>query len=117
MGATPTARRKAGPTWMARADVAARAVAAIFVGYLLAALVTAVLARVLPGSPVEATIAATTLSFAVYAAVAVWCFVVHAGGKAGEAADAPRAVQAAFEGLQCGRISAAQFATGTGFAI
>ena len=74
MGATPTARRKAGPTWMARADVAARAVAAIFVGYLLAALVTAVLARVLPGSPVEATIAATTLSFAVYAAVAVWCF-------------------------------------------
>ena len=74
MGATPTARRKPGPTWMARADVAARAVAAIFVGYLLAALVTAVLARVLPGSPVEATIAATTLSFAVYAAVAVWCF-------------------------------------------
>ena len=36
--------------------------------------------------------------------------MVHAGGKAGEAADAPRAVQAAFEGLQCGRFSAAQFA-------
>ena len=74
MGAVPSARRKSGPTLAQRLDVAARAIAAIFVGYLLASLVTAVLARVLPGSKVEATIAATTLSFAVYAAVAVWCF-------------------------------------------
>lgn len=63
-----------GPTLRQRLDVAARAVAAILVGYLVAALSTAVLARLLPGGPEEATITATLLSFAVYAAVAVWCF-------------------------------------------
>lgn len=70
------AKRKGpkGPTLRQRLDVAARAVAAILVGYLFAALSTAVLARLLPGGPEEATIAATLLSFAVYATVVVWCF-------------------------------------------
>lgn len=77
MGTTQTApavKRKGGRTWLQRLDIAGRAIAAIVVGYLLASLATAVLARLLPGSAVEATIWATTLSFAVYAAVAVWCF-------------------------------------------
>lgn len=72
--AAPTAKRKGGRTWIQRLDIAGRAIAAIVVGYLLASLATAVLARLLPGSAVEATLWATTLSFAVYAAVAVWCF-------------------------------------------
>lgn len=70
------AKRKGpkGPTLRQRLDVAVRAVAAILIGYLFSALSTAVLARLLPGGPEEATITATLLSFAVYAAVAVWCF-------------------------------------------
>ena len=72
----PAAKRKGakGPTLRQRLDVAARAVAAIIVGYVFAALSTAVLARLLPGGAEEATIAATLLSFAVYASVAVWAF-------------------------------------------
>jgi hypothetical protein len=72
----PAAKRKGpkGPTLRQRLDVAARAVAAIVVGYVFAALSTAVLARLLPGGAEEATIAATLLSFAVYAAVVVWAF-------------------------------------------
>lgn len=68
------AKRKGGPTWIQRLDVAGRALAAIGVGYVFTSLATAVLARLLPGGPIEATVAATTLSFAIYAAVAVWCF-------------------------------------------
>jgi hypothetical protein len=74
---TPAAaavKRKGARTWRQRLDIAGRAFAAIVVGYLFASLATAVLARLLPGPTAEATIAATTLSFAVYAAVAVWCF-------------------------------------------
>lgn len=72
----PAAKRKGpkGPTLRQRLDVAARAVAAIIVGYVFAALSTAVLARLLPGGAEEATIAATLLSFAVYAAVVIWAF-------------------------------------------
>ncbi|ATQ41889.1 iron transporter [Caulobacter mirabilis] len=68
------AKRKEGPTWLRRLDVAGRAVAAIGVGYVFASLATAVLAKLLPGGPIEATIAATTLSFAIYVTVVVWCF-------------------------------------------
>ena len=67
---------KAGkpPPWRRRLDVAARGGAAIFLGYLFAALSTAVLARVLPGPRAEASMAATLMSFAIYAGVAVWAF-------------------------------------------
>ena len=77
--APPAAKAKSAkpakpPPWRRRLDVAARSVAAIFLGYLFAALSTAVLARVLPGPRAEASMAATLLSFAVYASVAVWAF-------------------------------------------
>ena len=71
---TKSAKAAKPPPWRRRLDVAARSVAAIFLGYLFAALSTAVLARVLPGSRAEASMAATLLSFAVYASVAVWAF-------------------------------------------
>lgn len=64
---------KARP-WRRRLDVASRSIAAIFLGYLFAALSTAVLARVLPGPRAEASMAAMLLSFAIYAGVAVWAF-------------------------------------------
>ena len=69
-----SARAVKPPPWRRRLDVAGRAIAAIFLGYLFSALSTAVLARLLPGSRIEATMAATLLSFAIYAAVAVWAF-------------------------------------------
>lgn len=62
------------PPWRRRLDVAARSIAAIFLGYLFAALGAAVLARVLPGPRAEASMAATLLSFAIYAGVAIWAF-------------------------------------------
>ena len=63
--APPAAKAKSAkagkpPPWRRRLDVAA--------------LSTAVLARVLPGPRAEASMAATLLSFAVYASVAVWAF-------------------------------------------
>ena len=72
--APPTAKPAKPPPWRLRLDVVARSIAAIFLGYLFAALSTAVLARFLPGPRAEASMAATLLSFAVYAGVAVWAF-------------------------------------------
>ncbi|MFV3076856.1 DUF3649 domain-containing protein [Niveispirillum fermenti] len=46
-------------------------------GYGLASTVTALLARLLPVPPVEATFMATTLSFAVMTAIVVWVFAAR----------------------------------------
>ncbi|WP_426702763.1 DUF3649 domain-containing protein [Rhodanobacter sp. Col0626] len=55
-------------------DVAARALAAAVGGYLIAALTTALLPRLLPMPRSEAVITATLLSFPIYAAVVLWAF-------------------------------------------
>ncbi|GLC93106.1 hypothetical protein Tamer19_25140 [Cupriavidus sp. TA19] len=68
--------------WRYRAGVASRAVAAIAGGYALAALSTAALAVSLPLPRPEAVTAATLLSFAVYAAAAVWVFAVRNAWRA-----------------------------------
>ncbi|BDB26143.1 DUF3649 domain-containing protein [Cupriavidus sp. P-10] len=68
--------------WRYRAGVASRAVAAIAGGYALAALSTAALAVSLPLPRPEAVTAATLLSFAVYAAAAVWVFAVRHAWRA-----------------------------------
>lgn len=67
-------RRTGAARWLHGLDVFFRAVAAIFGGYVAAALTTAVLARLLPGAVAEATIAATTFSFVIYVSVAIWAF-------------------------------------------
>ena len=64
--APPAAKAKSAkagkpPPWRRRLDVAARGGAAIFLGYLFAALSTAVLARVLPGPRAEASMAGCAL--------------------------------------------------------
>lgn len=66
--------RKGAPGWRRRLDVAGRGVLAIFGGYAVAALATALLSRLVPASPVERITAATLLSFALYCAVAIWVF-------------------------------------------
>ena len=57
-----------------RLDVAARAALASVGGYAGASLAAALLARILPGPVAEATTAAMLLSFAAYAALAIWSF-------------------------------------------
>ncbi len=65
------------PAWRRGADVAARTVAAIGLGYLLAALAAAALARWLPVPRLEATMTGSLVSFAVFAAVAMWAFAAR----------------------------------------
>lgn len=61
-------------TWRRRLDVGSRIVAGLLMGYVVAGLTAAVLARLLPMSKVEATTTGMLVSFAVYAAVAIWAF-------------------------------------------
>lgn len=55
-------------------DVGLRVAAAMFGGYAIAALCTALLPRLLPLPRNEAVVAATLLSFAIYATVVLWAF-------------------------------------------
>ncbi|MGK6320482.1 hypothetical protein [Sphingomonas sp. DT-204] len=60
-----------------RWNVAARAVAAMPINYLLTSLATAWLARVLPGPRHEASVAATLISFALFAALVLIAFAIR----------------------------------------
>ncbi|MEO1820518.1 MULTISPECIES: hypothetical protein [Pseudomonas] len=57
-----------------RMDVAARCLLAVLGGYVLTALCTASLARLLPGEPAQAVLAATQLSFLIYCVLVIWAF-------------------------------------------
>ncbi|MCL1145420.1 hypothetical protein AB4298_18475 [Shewanella sp. 10N.261.52.F9] len=59
-----------------KCDVAIRALSAIFAGYLVAATLSALLAMVLPLSPVDSTLTAMMLSFSAYAGAGIWAFSV-----------------------------------------
>lgn len=61
---------RARPVW----DVPLRILTASLGGYALTAATTALLARLLPGSPLETAMAATILSFALFASAVVWTF-------------------------------------------
>ncbi|MEH3085323.1 MAG: DUF3649 domain-containing protein [Xylophilus ampelinus] len=65
-----------------RLGVAARALAALFGGYAVAALAGAALALCLPGPRSETALAGALASFAVYAAAAMWCFAVRSAARA-----------------------------------
>lgn len=67
----------AGPARAYRLAVAGRVLLAAVGGYAVAALATALLALLLPGSRAEAVSAATLISFAIMAAVAIWVFAVR----------------------------------------
>jgi Protein of unknown function (DUF3649) len=65
-----------------RLAVASRAVAAILGGYVLTALATATIAVFLPLLPAEASLAATMLSFALYACIVLWVFATRSARRA-----------------------------------
>lgn len=71
------AKRGDKATWQQRADIAARSVAAILGGYAVSALATAVLARLLSTSRIEAAIGPATFSFVIYATIACWAFAAR----------------------------------------
>lgn len=71
-----SAKGRTGGGWRGRADVAARALAAAAMGYVIAALAASLIARVLPGPVTEGVMAGMVLSFAIYAAVGIWSFAV-----------------------------------------
>ena len=63
--------------WQQRVDIAARSIAAIVGGYAVSALATALLARMLPTSKIEAAIGPATFSFVIYATIACWAFAAR----------------------------------------
>jgi len=65
-----------------RWTVAARALAAIPLNYLLTSIVVGLLARHLPLNPVEASAAATLASFAIFAVIAMAVFQARSAGRA-----------------------------------
>lgn len=71
--ATTIPRRKGVSRW----NVAARALAAIPANYVLTSLAVACLARLLPMRPEEASVAATILSFALFATIALTAFAAR----------------------------------------
>jgi len=58
-------------------EVALRALAAVPLNYAVTSALTMMLARLLPGSPQQATIGATLLSFVLFAAIAMVAFAVR----------------------------------------
>ena len=58
------------------AEVVSRTLAAILAGYLLTAVMTALLAVSLPLDKVDAVLVATMLSFAFYTVAVMWAFTV-----------------------------------------
>lgn len=72
----------AGRAKVLQRQLGVRGPLAIVGGYVVAALACIVLARTLPLAPIDASVLAMILSFAVYAAVAVWCFAAKGLGRA-----------------------------------
>ena len=58
-------------------DIAARALAAVPLNYAVTSALTMLIARLLPGDAAQASIAATTLSFAIFAGIAMTAFAVR----------------------------------------
>jgi hypothetical protein len=65
-----------------RLGVAARAAAALFGGYAVAALAGAALALYLPGPRSETALTGALASFAVYAGAAMWTFAARSAARA-----------------------------------
>ncbi|WP_043114475.1 hypothetical protein [Solimonas soli] len=64
-----------------RLAVLSRVLAAVFGGYLLTSLATALLAHLLPGPRAESVLAATMLSFALYAGIVLWVFAANSAAR------------------------------------
>ncbi|WP_334183035.1 hypothetical protein [Novosphingobium sp.] len=66
--------------WSGR-EIAIRGMLAVIGGYGLVALWCAAIARLLPITPLDATLSATMLAFPLYALLAVWVFAARSVGR------------------------------------
>ena len=62
-------------------DIAARTLAAVPLNYAVTSALTILIARLLPGDAAQASIGATTLSFAIFAGLAMTAFAVRSVAK------------------------------------
>lgn len=68
--------------WRRLADNALRLIAALPVGYAVASLWAMVLARILPGDPVQTTMAAALIALLLCALAAMWAYAARSGWRA-----------------------------------
>ncbi|WP_294327144.1 hypothetical protein [uncultured Sphingomonas sp.] len=68
--------------WRRVGDNALRLIAALPVGYAVASLWSMALARILPGDPVQATIAAALIALVLSALAAMWAYAARSGWRA-----------------------------------
>lgn len=80
MACQPAATQSAA--WKRRGDNALRIVAAIPLGYAVASLWAMALARLLPGDPSQASVAAALIAFVICPAAAMWAFAARSGWRA-----------------------------------
>ncbi|MEW9856512.1 hypothetical protein [Novosphingobium sp. M1R2S20] len=86
MGSAHTTMNRRGGTgaapWRRRGDAALRLLAALPLGYAVASLWAMALARVLPGPPEEATVAASLIAFLICAVAAMYAYAARTGWRA-----------------------------------
>ncbi|KQM88693.1 hypothetical protein ASE67_02860 [Sphingomonas sp. Leaf23] len=68
--------------WRRVGDNALRLIAALPVGYAVASLWSMALARILPGDPVQATVAAALIALVLCALAAMWAYAARSGWRA-----------------------------------
>lgn len=73
---------RATVVWRRRGDNALRLIAAMPIGYAVASLWAAALARLLPGDRAQATVTATLIAFAICAASVMWAYAARSGWRA-----------------------------------
>ncbi len=78
----PIRAARVGAAARQRLGVGARACAAIFGGYALAAALTALLSLALPMARADAVLSATLLSFAAYTGAVLWVFAARSAARA-----------------------------------
>lgn len=68
--------------WRRIGDNALRLIAALPLGYAVASLWSMALARILPGDPVQTTVAAALIALVICAAAAMWAYAARSGWRA-----------------------------------
>ena len=68
--------------WRRIGDNALRLIAALPVGYAVASLWSMALARILPGDPAQATVAAALVALVLCALAAMWAYAARSGWRA-----------------------------------
>lgn len=68
--------------WQRSGDMLLRILAAVPIGYAVGSLWAMALARIWPGAPLQATVAAQLAAFVICAAAAMWAFAARSGWRA-----------------------------------